>query len=44
LVYPGSLPGAAGELLAHDLTPVLTTLEAVAAYAAAVRGPCPQCS
>jgi alanine racemase len=41
LVYPGSLPEAAGELLAHDLTPVLTTLEAAAACAAAARGPCP---
>jgi len=40
LVYPNTLPEAAPDHLAHDLTPTLVDLEAAAAYARAATGPC----
>jgi alanine racemase len=40
LVYPNSLPGAAGETLAHELTPTLVDLDAARAYSDAATGPC----
>lgn len=40
LVYPNSLPGAAGETLAHGLVPTLVDLEAARAYSEAAAGPC----
>ena len=40
LVYPNSLPGAAGETLAHGLTPTLVDLESAHAYARAARARC----
>jgi len=40
LVYPNSLPEAAGETLAHGLTPTVVDLESARACAAAARGPC----
>jgi len=39
LVYPNSLPEAAAETLAHDLTPTLVDLDGARAYAAAARTP-----
>jgi len=40
LVFPNSLPEAAGEAIAHRLTPTLTDLEEAHAYDAAAREPC----
>jgi alanine racemase len=40
LVYPNSLPDAAGETLAHGLVPTLVDLEGARAYSAAATGPC----
>jgi alanine racemase len=40
LVYPNSLPNAAGETLAHGLVPTLVDLEGARAYSAAATGPC----
>ena len=40
LVYPNSLPDAAGETLAHGLIPTLVDLDAARAYAEAATGPC----
>jgi alanine racemase len=40
LVYPNSLPEAAPDALAHDLTPALVDLDAARAYAEAATGPC----
>src|SRR5262249_28079819 len=40
LVYPNSLPAAAGDTLAHGLIPTLVDLEAARAYSAAATGPC----
>lgn len=40
LVYPNSLPAAAGETLAHGLVPTLVDVDAARAYARAARGPC----
>jgi alanine racemase len=40
LVYPNSLPEAAGDTLAHGLVPTLVDLEAARAYAQAATGPC----
>ena len=41
LVYPNSLPAAAGETLAHGLVPTLVDLDSARAYAQAATGPCP---
>jgi alanine racemase len=40
LVYPSSLPDAAGETLAHGLVPTLVDLEGARAYSAAATAPC----
>jgi alanine racemase len=40
VVYPNSLPDAAGETLRHGLVPTLVDLEAARAYARAADGPC----
>jgi len=40
LVYPNSLPTAAGEALAHDLVPTVVDLEAARAYSQAAKSPC----
>jgi len=40
LVYPNSLPAAAGETLAHRLIPTLVDLEAARAYSQAATEPC----
>jgi alanine racemase len=40
LVYPGSLPEAAADTLAHNLVPTLVDLEAARAYSEAATGPC----
>jgi len=40
LVYPNSLPAAAGEALAHDLVPTVVDLEAARAYSQAAKSPC----
>ena len=40
LVYPSSLPDAAGETLAHGLVPTLVDLESARACSAAATGPC----
>lgn len=40
LVYPSSLPDAAGEMLGHRLTPTLVDLESARAYSRAASGPC----
>jgi alanine racemase len=40
LVYPNSLPDAAGETLRHGLTPTLVDLEAARAYSETATGPC----
>jgi alanine racemase len=41
LVYPNSLPEAAGAALAHRLVPTLVDLESARAYSQAASGPCP---
>jgi alanine racemase len=41
LVYPSSLPAAAGETLEHGLVPTLVDLESARAYSQAAAGPCP---
>src|SRR5262245_44752929 len=40
LVYPNSLPEAAGDALAHDLTPTFVDVDAARAYSQAARGTC----
>jgi alanine racemase len=40
LIYPNSLPEAAPEALAHDLTPTVVDLNGARAYAEAARQPC----
>jgi alanine racemase len=40
LVYPNSLPSAAGEALAHGLVPTLVDLDSARAYSQAAAGPC----
>jgi alanine racemase len=40
LVYPNSLPEAAGEAIAHELVPTLVDLDAARAYSQAATGPC----
>lgn len=41
LLYPGSLPEVAPEIIAQDLTPTLTDLEAARAYSRAASRACP---
>jgi alanine racemase len=40
VVYPSSLPEAAGDTLAHGLVPTLVDLDGARAYARAASGPC----
>ena len=40
LVYPNSLPSAAGDALANQLVPALVDLESARAYSEAAKGPC----
>ena len=40
LVYPNSLPAAAGDAIRHGLVPTLVDFDAARAYAAAASGPC----